>query len=292
MAELVVATDGSAKVGLVAKGAEARGPGGWAWVTNDGRQGSGRQPDTKSPEMELRAVLEALQALPSERLIIETDSQYVIDCLGWLPTWQRRGWRTKGGTPVKHRGLIEQIAAHQHRFSFRKVKGHTGLELNTRADALAGLAADGYDPEPGPEPAGGQPPAAAAGGALPAGPLPGQLRLVRRPGGGRQPDRAGPRGRLVLYRLRPDALEEHPDHRLAQLLGQIGGPARPVALGEGAADGQQPGAGGDDLFVAGLEAFGGPAALAGQELQEAAPLGVAELVGDLAGQGVDADRSA
>ena len=55
------------------------GPGGWAWVTEDGREGGATATSTTNNRMELRAVLELLRAVDrSEPVVIQTDSAYVV----------------------------------------------------------------------------------------------------------------------------------------------------------------------------------------------------------------------
>src|SRR6266511_6348971 len=104
------------------------GPGGWAWVTEDGREGSGAVLHTTNNRMELRAVLELLRALDkSEPVVIQTDSAYVIGVFTrWLEGWRRKGMRTSRNAPVENRDLIEAIA-HEldgRQVRFEKVPGH------------------------------------------------------------------------------------------------------------------------------------------------------------------------
>ena len=68
---VITATDGSSRGNP--------GPGGWAWVAEDGREGGAAATHTTNNRMELRAVLELLRGLDrSESVIIQTDSAYVI----------------------------------------------------------------------------------------------------------------------------------------------------------------------------------------------------------------------
>ncbi len=127
------------------------GPGGWGAVLRLGdrvRELSGGDPQTTNNRMELTAVLEGLRALtrPVE-VVIHVDSSYVERAFtqGWLEDWRRNGWRTAGKQPVKNRDLWEQLAAEveRHRVTWKRVKGHSGVELNERADALAVAACAG-----------------------------------------------------------------------------------------------------------------------------------------------------
>jgi ribonuclease HI len=127
------------------------GPGGWGAVLRLGdrvRELSGGDPQTTNNRMELTAVLEGLRALTRPvDVVIHVDSSYVERAFtqGWLEGWRRNGWRTAGKQPVKNRDLWEQLAAEveRHRVTWKRVKGHSGVELNERADALAVAACTG-----------------------------------------------------------------------------------------------------------------------------------------------------
>jgi ribonuclease HI len=131
---LVVATDGAC--------IPNPGPGGWAWVTEDGRSGSGEDRATTNNGMELRAVLEALNALEGP-LLIQSDSQYVVNT---FTTW-RESRKGKGllGKP-KNADLIEAIDAQLQgrEIKWEWVRGHSGHPLNEQADLLATAAADAF----------------------------------------------------------------------------------------------------------------------------------------------------
>jgi ribonuclease HI len=117
------------------------GPGGWAWATRDGRQGSGGDPATTNQRMEIRAALEAARALEGP-LVIVSDSTYVVNCFrdGWWKGWQARGWVTSARKPVVSRDLWEPLITlvnERGDVSFRWVKGHSGDLMNDLVDALA-----------------------------------------------------------------------------------------------------------------------------------------------------------
>lgn len=124
-------------------GAFSKGHGGWAWSALDiWCEASGYEADTTSQRMELRAALEAVQALgPRYRLRLHSDSAYLINCFEqkWYDGWQRRGWVGSNGQPVANRDLWEQLIplVLKHRVRFVKVKGHSGIYGNERADKLA-----------------------------------------------------------------------------------------------------------------------------------------------------------
>jgi ribonuclease HI len=130
------------------------GPGGWAAIlVARGPEGtivkqlelSGGAPATTNNRMELQAVIEGLQALQRAcAVIVHTDSSYVMDAITkrWHESWKARGWRTAAKQPVKNRDLWEALLAllELHDVTWRKVKGHAGVELNERCDELAVVA--------------------------------------------------------------------------------------------------------------------------------------------------------
>ena len=125
------------------------GPGGWGVVIvgPDGtREYSGSEAQTTNNRMELTAVIEALAALKKpSRQVVHTDSQYVkLGISVWLAQWEKRGWKTAGGKPVKNLDLWKRLAevAAPHRIEWRWVPGHAGVEGNERVDRLANEAID------------------------------------------------------------------------------------------------------------------------------------------------------
>ncbi len=126
------------------------GPGGWAAILRyrgEQRELWGGEAQTTNNRMELRSVIEGLSALTrSVPVVIHTDSSYVERAFtqGWIGAWQRNGWRTAGKQPVKNRDLWEQLIllTEIHELTWRRVKGHAGIELNERCDQLACAARD------------------------------------------------------------------------------------------------------------------------------------------------------
>lgn len=73
---------------------------------------------------------------------IVTDSQYCISALTqWFDTWEKRGWKTATGGPVKNVDLIRRIHDQLELLAdFVKlvhVRGHVGIPGNEAADVLA-----------------------------------------------------------------------------------------------------------------------------------------------------------
>ena len=123
------------------------GPGGWAATLSYGphtREISGGEPATTNNRMELRAAIEALDALkePCE-VAFYTDSEYVKNGVTrWLATWKWNGWRTKSKKPVKNEDLWRALdaATSQHKVKWHWLKGHAGHDGNERCDLLANEA--------------------------------------------------------------------------------------------------------------------------------------------------------
>ena len=120
------------------------GPGGWAWVTTNGRHDSGGDEQTTNQRMELTAVLKAVETLADDGdLHVYSDSTYVVNCFRdrWFEGWKARNWHNSQKKPVANRDLweplIEAYLAHEDSIEFTWVKGHAGNELNELADRFA-----------------------------------------------------------------------------------------------------------------------------------------------------------
>jgi len=119
------------------------GPGGWAALLRfEGHEKelSGSDPQTTNNRMELTAAVEALKALKRPcRVMLYTDSEYLKRGITeWLPRWQARNWRRKGGELANvdlWQALAEAVQAHQ--IEWRWVRGHAGHTENERVDRLA-----------------------------------------------------------------------------------------------------------------------------------------------------------
>ena len=128
------------------------GPGGWGailiWNGHE-RELSGGEADTTNNRMELMSVIMGLAAITRPMdVVINTDSAYVEQAFtkGWLELWQQNGWRTASKQAVKNQDLWQRLAeeAARHNVSFQRVRGHTGVEMNERADQLAVAERDRY----------------------------------------------------------------------------------------------------------------------------------------------------
>ncbi len=125
------------------------GPGGWAWATQDGRQGSGGAPATTNQRMEIQAALEAVRALEGG-LVVVSDSTYVVNCFrdAWWKGWLARGWVNSAKKPVANRDLWEPLIelVRERDVRFRWVKGHSGDPMNDLVDRLAVEAGRAHAP--------------------------------------------------------------------------------------------------------------------------------------------------
>jgi len=130
------------------------GPGGWGVLMLARENGTvikertlqGGEAMTTNNRMELMAAIEGLQALKEAcEVDLFTDSQYVQKGITeWLPSWQRRGWKTADNKPVKNADLWQRLdaARQRHRVRWHWVKGHAGHADNERVDGLARQAAE------------------------------------------------------------------------------------------------------------------------------------------------------
>jgi ribonuclease HI len=128
------------------------GPGGWGAVlvwNGKEKELSGGDPQTTNNRMEMQAVIEALNALKKPCVAkIHSDSALIINAFkkGWIENWQKRGWRKADKKPVENKELWQQMleSMKPHTVHWIKVKGHSGVELNERADQLAVVESQKY----------------------------------------------------------------------------------------------------------------------------------------------------
>jgi ribonuclease HI len=145
---ITVFTDGSAYP-------NPNGKGGWAFhckFRDDSVTRYGFVDEASNNQMEIMAIVRALQFVPSSLshtrpMVVVSDSAYTIGALTvWSTRWAEDGWRTSNGSEVKNQSLIKlglNLITHHRQFrllEFVKVKGHSGVIRNERADALANHA--------------------------------------------------------------------------------------------------------------------------------------------------------
>ncbi|OAQ20507.1 deoxyribose-phosphate aldolase [Thermosulfurimonas dismutans] len=102
---------------------------------------TGGEAETTNNRMEIRAAVEALKALKKpSRVKMYTDSKYLLSgATDWLPRWEKRGFRTADGKPVKNRDLWEELSRllKIHEVEWIWIEGHAGHPENERCDKLA-----------------------------------------------------------------------------------------------------------------------------------------------------------
>ncbi|EFX83307.1 hypothetical protein DAPPUDRAFT_223388 [Daphnia pulex] len=95
---------------------------------------------------EIKAAIRACELLRNygvERVVIFTDSQYLIDSItDWIFTWQSNGWRTYQGQPVVHKALYEELLFWTRDFDCVEWS-HVPSHYN-KADSLAKIGAESY----------------------------------------------------------------------------------------------------------------------------------------------------
>ena len=132
------------------------GPGGYAAIievpNRDPITVQGGETPTTNNRMEMLAVIHGLRELTSRAdlagvpINVRSDSAYVVNAFrqNWLGNWQRNGWRTAKGGPVKNQELWEEMleltgSLETH---FVHVKGHSGDRMNERCDQIANREAE------------------------------------------------------------------------------------------------------------------------------------------------------
>ncbi|MHA8137533.1 ribonuclease H family protein [Lactobacillaceae bacterium Scapto_B20] len=137
---IVVYTDGGSRNHGNQKGKHVKttDKASWAYliITADGKRSSDSDGElgATNNRMEIMALIKALQSLldqnlQSEPVQVISDSKYVLDSITkhWLSGWQRRGWQTSTGQPVKNEQLWRQVAELLKQFpniQYQWTKGH------------------------------------------------------------------------------------------------------------------------------------------------------------------------
>ena len=121
------------------------GPGGWAFfVVGIGCWSYGSKHTTNN-EMELTAIVKAIEWCVAERfdsVEILSDSAYCINgATQWLNNWVHNHWRTSSGSRIKNCELWQQyhrlVYKNNINVTFTKVKGHSGDVGNDYVDKKA-----------------------------------------------------------------------------------------------------------------------------------------------------------
>lgn len=102
----------------------------------------GTEEKSSNIRMEGKALIAALKKAGGEPCEIHTDSEFWVNVLTkWAPTWQRNGWKKKGG-PIKNLDIVQEL---YELYTTGKVKlvwvrGHVGMVYNELADEWANKA--------------------------------------------------------------------------------------------------------------------------------------------------------
>ena len=128
-------------------GCRKNGIGGWGIVFVYGdlvKEVYGGTTNTTNNKMELTSVIEALKRVKRKDIPVEvySDSAYIVNCFHdkWYIKWRRNGWINSKGQPVENKELWVELINLVESFDsieFVKVKGHSGIKFNERADQLA-----------------------------------------------------------------------------------------------------------------------------------------------------------
>lgn len=125
------------------------GPGGYAAIVTYGEAETELSKGyhlTTNNRMEIMAVIATLEEFgPNQEFIIYSDSQYTIDgSTKWVKNWKRNKWISwKSQAPIKNQDLwmVMEELLRVNKVQFVKVKAHSGIPGNERADVLAKKAA-------------------------------------------------------------------------------------------------------------------------------------------------------
>jgi ribonuclease HI len=141
-----------AKIDIWVDGSCHEGWAGWAAVlVSNGRvrevRNGSDEPNMTNQRAEIMAAIEGLSWIKGtgHDVTVWSDLAYVVNCFqqDWISNWRRKGWcKSRNGEPVANRDLWETVESlvDVHDAKFKKVKGHSGVEYNERADVLAGCA--------------------------------------------------------------------------------------------------------------------------------------------------------
>lgn len=138
------ATAPDIEIALRVASAPGGSAGGWAIrLSGADRVHTGRETNGSANRALLAAALAALRlAAPGASVRVYCPDAYLCDGMNkWTANWQRRGWRTVGGTPVKHRDLWEALLAESGKRRVEWVLEPPGLTLAAGLEELAAQAA-------------------------------------------------------------------------------------------------------------------------------------------------------
>lgn len=106
--------------------------GGWAAVLKYGEHrrelyGSGTK--TTHNRMELQAVIEAIKLLTMPCEVVIYSTSYIYNCLKYLDSWKKNGWKAQSGATPKNLELIKELydikTAGKHQLKFQLLTDKT-----------------------------------------------------------------------------------------------------------------------------------------------------------------------
>lgn len=137
---------------------DSTAPASWAMCVYIDKEYKGKKSGIINPgtnnQAELEGVLQALEwavKFGSDKgITVYSDSSYVVSgATTWLAGWKSRGWKLANGDPVKNieywkrmEALFLQVPP---TLRIIKVKGHSGLAGNDKADAVCNETLDEYE---------------------------------------------------------------------------------------------------------------------------------------------------
>lgn len=148
MAEFIAFTDGASRGNP--------GPAGWgAIVANKEKvtELGGFIDNGTNNQAELQAICEVLKSVKevnTDKITVYVDSAYVKQgAESWVHGWSKNGWKTKEGDSIKNKSLWQELFDLQADINvvYKRIKGHSGIPANERADDIATSFSDGESPE-------------------------------------------------------------------------------------------------------------------------------------------------
>lgn len=154
MSEAIIFTDGASQGNP--------GSGGWGAVISVTEESAdtgrvmelgGHLKETTNNQAELTAVIESLawaKENTAQAITVYTDSSYLIQGItNWRYNWQKNGWTTRQGDPVKNKELWQELITTQKNIdvTYEHVEGHAGIPANERADDIATAFASKKTPD-------------------------------------------------------------------------------------------------------------------------------------------------
>lgn len=102
--------------------------------------------NTTNNKMEMLAAINSLKKLKrTHNVKLYSDSVYLINGINnWIKVWLKNGWKKSDKKPVENKDLWIKLLeiSKKHEISFIKVKGHSSVKENERADEIVNILMD------------------------------------------------------------------------------------------------------------------------------------------------------